>query len=566
MSQYSLGTVSVINGSPVVTGVGTSWSSALAAGQLFALNNVFVWYTILSVNSDTQITLTGNYVGATTNAATYIVQRDFTPNNNYPIPSYGDTGSATLIAQTLLQLDAELAALSVVTQTIQGNIVVDGQLTISGTSLGYANVAISASTITASTVDSSAIGATTPSTGTFTNLRAVNSFEMPGSGGYQGWNAYYNAGVWTYRGNDFAYVWENSGNQIGLYYAASGVAGATVSFNPAILVSGATGVVSFPAGALPSADWSNNRIINGGFDIWQNGTSFSVLNNTGPYFADQWIFHSDGPGSTFTVSKTAAFANSENSVFMTGAMVAGSNVGIDQPFEAQMIADLDGQAITVSFDLNASTTAGTLSYQISLSANTAVDNGTFSQGLWGSPIPVPAGSNRITQTIPAAHTVGLKYGAKLIIYIIQNGVAGTVTAYIGAVKLEKGTVATPYAPKPMWAELTACQRYYQTSWPNLSLPANVGAPWYIAAYATVQNTYLAIGHVPFKPQMRTTPTMICYDQNGNAGNITLSGTTSLSATFGGVSASGFTAIFNTSTTTYPAGNGINLHWSASARL
>ena len=67
--RYETGTVQVTNGSAVVTGVGTLWDTNgnLKAGDQFHAGAAaqrdpsVVWYTILSVDSDTQITLTVNY-------------------------------------------------------------------------------------------------------------------------------------------------------------------------------------------------------------------------------------------------------------------------------------------------------------------------------------------------------------------------------------------------------------------------------------------------------------------------------------------------------------------------
>lgn len=62
---YNTGTISVVNGSPTVTGSGTLWVANVKAGDKIALGSTNVvtsaWYTVDSVDSDTQITLTENY-------------------------------------------------------------------------------------------------------------------------------------------------------------------------------------------------------------------------------------------------------------------------------------------------------------------------------------------------------------------------------------------------------------------------------------------------------------------------------------------------------------------------
>lgn len=57
------GTVAVTNGSPTVTGTGTSFGTELSVGSILLIDNVP--YTVLTVDSPTQVTLTTNYAGAT---------------------------------------------------------------------------------------------------------------------------------------------------------------------------------------------------------------------------------------------------------------------------------------------------------------------------------------------------------------------------------------------------------------------------------------------------------------------------------------------------------------------
>lgn len=69
---YVAGTVSVTTGSAVVTGSGTLWATNLSAGQIFFLPGGSR-YAILSVDSNTQITLSANYAGATASGQGYYV-------------------------------------------------------------------------------------------------------------------------------------------------------------------------------------------------------------------------------------------------------------------------------------------------------------------------------------------------------------------------------------------------------------------------------------------------------------------------------------------------------------
>jgi|GEM_PF-383273 len=71
-----LGTVAVTNGSATVTGTGTSFLSQLAAGNVVCLSGKC--YTVLTIASNTSLTLTSNYVGATASGQTLLAGQTFT--------------------------------------------------------------------------------------------------------------------------------------------------------------------------------------------------------------------------------------------------------------------------------------------------------------------------------------------------------------------------------------------------------------------------------------------------------------------------------------------------------
>ncbi|HUJ18442.1 MAG TPA: hypothetical protein VL197_10685 [Nitrospirota bacterium] len=71
-------TVSVTYSSPIVTGTNTNWTSLIATGDKFRVDKNGVWYSIASVDSDTQITLTTNYLGASTTTSGFSLQNNAT--------------------------------------------------------------------------------------------------------------------------------------------------------------------------------------------------------------------------------------------------------------------------------------------------------------------------------------------------------------------------------------------------------------------------------------------------------------------------------------------------------
>lgn len=70
-SSYSTGTVTLTQGSTAVTGSGTSWLANVTAGDYIKLSSSGTFYEVLTVNSDTSITLTTSYAETTASGASY---------------------------------------------------------------------------------------------------------------------------------------------------------------------------------------------------------------------------------------------------------------------------------------------------------------------------------------------------------------------------------------------------------------------------------------------------------------------------------------------------------------
>lgn len=120
MAQIKTGTVSVTNGSQVVTGVGTTWlADGVAPGDGFViptstgLNGSGVYYTVAGVASDTSLTLSATWGGSGDSGLAYAIIIDFIAPG-YPNLLPGDLevkGIINQIIQKLLNDKAALAAL-----------------------------------------------------------------------------------------------------------------------------------------------------------------------------------------------------------------------------------------------------------------------------------------------------------------------------------------------------------------------------------------------------------------------------------------------------------------------
>lgn len=245
--------------------------------------------------------------------------------------------------------------------------------------------------------------------------------------------------------------------------ASGGVASITVADGV-----GATNVVLPESGTV--ATTSNivgfkNYIINGGFDVWQRGTSF-IATKAFAYIADR--FRIKTTSGTCSVNKNPKGMPTEytQSLSKTNYITISSNnngeIEMSQPIED--VRTLAGKNVTVSFNaaiyqgsaknINISIlqffgTGGSASVStdiktILVKANdgsTAVDryNATFN-------LPSITGKTITSDS------------QSVLIVLIPNG---SYSFDIGQVQLEEGSVATPFEQRPYGLELSLCQRYYE---------------------------------------------------------------------------------------------------------
>ena len=210
---------------------------------------------------------------------------------------------------------------------------------------------------------------------------------------------------------------------------------------------------------------SANAIINGAFDIWQRGTSFSTLPN---YTADRWAVDFNGSGGTRTASQqsftpgTAPELGYEGQFFFRLAQSVAGTGGtynqIKQPIED--VRTFAGQTVTFSFwaKAAASTVIGTRYIRFYGSGGSTAEEVSF-----GSPITLSTSWTRYTRTFTLPTLSGKTLGANSFLQMIFDmPLNSTFTVDIWGVQLEAGPTATPFRrnANSLQGELAACQRYY----------------------------------------------------------------------------------------------------------
>jgi hypothetical protein len=216
------------------------------------------------------------------------------------------------------------------------------------------------------------------------------------------------------------------------------------------------GFVKFPNGVKSAAPGLKNRLINGSFEIWNTGTQFTVADGTATTItADRWIVdnHSGSSASVFKFSGPAAFRTRSAIRIVTTAASVGGYLGVTQVINSYDCNDLDGSAVTISFDINASTTAGSLTGKLSIFANAGLDDNSFSKSIFNGSFALLA-PGKVAVTVPASATSGIKNGARVFIGVAQANASGSITAIIGTAQVQKGSIADDFEYRPIELEET----------------------------------------------------------------------------------------------------------------
>jgi len=222
-----------------------------------------------------------------------------------------------------------------------------------------------------------------------------------------------------------------------------------------------------------------NKLINGEFDIWQRGTTFSTSN---AYTADRWVIVG-ASGQTVSVSQqsftpgAAPVSGYEGTFF---ARLAWSGTPSGTYWFTQRVEDvrtLAGQTVTLSFWAKASSTTSAFTPMFEQNFGSG---GSSIVGTTGSAISLTTSWQRFTQTFSIPSISGKTIGTSS--YLEVRPLAGS-TAVTGnsidiwGVQVEKGSIATEFEQRFIGDEIRMCQRYYhQDSLTAIDGYASAGMP------------------------------------------------------------------------------------------
>tara|TARA_R110000851_G_scaffold265570_7_gene418087 strand:- start:44 stop:1063 length:1020 start_codon:yes stop_codon:yes gene_type:complete len=249
--------------------------------------------------------------------------------------------------------------------------------------------------------------------------------------------------------------------------------------------------------------YNESLLDNGGFDVWQRGTSFSVSFD---HTADRWIM--DASGATVNVSRDFSYTQDAIgegaqivSKYHVRAIVSVANDNVAFLNRIESVRTAQNRQVTVSFRA-----IGLANYNVKLaqsfgtggspSADVSVDQSIPSNGDWA------VHKHTFTLATTAGKTIGTD-GNDYLQLTIANQPFETADFRLADVKVEIGGTYTPYRRKNLGEEQVECERFYRSGIIDIALAPKYNSTSNLTRAATVF----------FPNRMRKKPT-ITWQLNG----------------------------------------------------
>jgi hypothetical protein len=240
-----------------------------------------------------------------------------------------------------------------------------------------------------------------------------------------------------------------------------------------------------------------NAIINGNFDIWQRGTSFTGSE----YGADRWINARVGTTHTatrqaFTLGQSAVPGEPQFFCRTAVSSVAGANNYAVLIQRIEDVRTFAGQQVTASFWAKADATKG-IALEIFQNFGTGGSPSAEVNSIGTTKVSIGTSWQKVTVTATVPSISGKTLGTDnnhflaLQIWFDAGSTYNSRTDSLGQqsgtfdiaqVQIEPGPVASPFERRPVGVELSLCQRYYQeltrVGWRGDATTGQIYAAWY----------------------------------------------------------------------------------------
>jgi hypothetical protein len=273
-----------------------------------------------------------------------------------------------------------------------------------------------------------------------------------------------------------------------------------------------------------------NLIINGGFDVWQRGTTGSLVGDAGGYVsADRWRVYVNTSTTvtlsrqTFTAGQTEVPGNpTYYARFSWLGTVSAQFFAVEQFIEGAHHAA--GDYLTISFYAR---TGNGENMTLGINRNFG-SGGSATDTVGNYALELETYWKKFVITVPVPSLSGKTIGAGNYMSLTWYR-SGTVSTYLelSNVQVEHGKVATPFEYRSYSEELALCQRYYEKSFEDTTTPSlgtnstsfstEVGLSWGWSGHRSGYPTNNYPGRstfVKFRVPKRATPSVSLYGNSG----------------------------------------------------
>lgn len=219
-----------------------------------------------------------------------------------------------------------------------------------------------------------------------------------------------------------------------------------------------------------------NPIINGGFDVWQRGTSFTISTNVVTAVCDRWQAYRNATGLTVSRQTTSDTTNLANIQYSMRTQRDSGNTSTEIIYFASSVETINaipfaGKTVTLSYyakcGANYSASGSTMSVRVR--TGTGTDQNVLS-GYTGNADPLSTSATLTTTWQRFAHTFTVAATATEFAPYFNWTPVGTASTndwvQITGVQFDVGTWTASTAPTfrrsggTIQGELAACRRYY----------------------------------------------------------------------------------------------------------
>lgn len=275
-----------------------------------------------------------------------------------------------------------------------------------------------------------------------------------------------------------------------------------------------------------------NQLLNGGFEVWQRGTSIAIAAAAYGYTADRWSLLT-GASATCTVSRQAGLTTASRYCARVQRDSGQSGTGdmvFEQAFETADVIRMRGRKLSVRFDARkgANFSGGSSNVLVRVYAGTGAEarrgNTPFTaeSTLLNTTAILGASSAAFSFTTSAAVPAG---ATQLSFQVVEqpSGTAGANDWFeIDNAQVEISDVPTAYEERPIAAELPMLMRYYRTQYTAITGSNTLDGVNFIQIQPPMRSATPSIGNTLLGQLNASTWTAVAYDASAVQINVTFS--------------------------------------------